>query len=133
MIYIFHGQNQRASRDYLLRLKKKYGDFVSLSGKGAIDRLKEESANLTLASNKSLYIVEGLENLDFLKENQIPNEIDVAIWLPKRITTPALKNAQNVKILEFNLLGKIDSFKFIDSFARKDLKKTLFFLEKLFS
>lgn len=128
MIYLLHGDNLLASRNFLLKLKKDYPEVKNLNVKN-LSELRELASFNSLFAPKELIIIEGYKEDLLEKIKEIGSKSDIAVWVDKKI-----KNIPPyVKALEFKETYKGNVFKLADFVAEKNLARALLLLEELAS
>lgn len=126
MIYLLHGNNLVASRNFLTALKKKYSQTKNFSTKN-IQAVIDHLTIPLLFGGQELVIIEGFDKEWLEKIKGINTSKDLVIWSDKVLSSPPA----GVKILEFKETFKGNAFKLADYVGEKDLKKSLEMLKSL--
>jgi DNA polymerase III delta subunit len=127
MIYLLHGDDISASRNFLTGLTEGFQTTV-LDGKNlTIRELEENMASQTLFADKKAVVVENLLSKNAKKKDFISflnlqrDSILLILWEDKKIIKTAYSNLQNVTVKEFSL--PFIYFEFLDSFAPHQVTK----------
>jgi len=143
MIYLFHGENQAASRKALTDLRSNCDSSAIkiLSGDSLVE-LIEACESRALFSPRLLVVSEvpdarrltsSKDVLDYLRTT--PRETDLAFWVGGvvRKNHPLLKLIKDVGDVKYFGALKEKPFSFLDALGEKNLKKAYTELEKLCS
>lgn len=143
MIYLFHGENQVASRKALVDLKKNYDPsavkvFSEVSRAELIEACEARaffSSRVLVVSEISdgCQLIRSRQALDYLRA--IPETTDLAFWVggTLRKNHPLLKLSGEIgKVCYFGILEE-KPFSFLDALGEKNSRKAYVELRKLFS